>query len=185
MEIRYKEVIREAEGIARGVRSDYEWNYFTNILNAAKSLTANDGYAAIDKRISELRNAIELITITSMASENTGKMNIIPYNNNRLTAPIQTGLHGFPLIYDYDCDGDGIDDIIVDGAPFLYYHTSRVENGIYYLDSPVTIGMVNISGHNHGFTVVDWNRDGVPDIASGSESGYFYYLMNDRKPTYY
>lgn len=71
-------------------------------------------------------------------------------------------------------------DVIVGGTSFDLYLTTSVDGGIRNLAPSVSLSDKNIAGHNHGFTVVDWNRDGIPDIVSGTEGGYFYYLINER-----
>ena len=48
-------------------------------------------------------------------------------------------------------------------------------------------GMVDdriLAGHTTSPTIVDWNRNGVPDLLAGAEDGFFYYLKNphSRKP---
>ena len=72
-------------------------------------------------------------------------------------------------------------DIIVDGSSFVLYQTTKISNGKYYLKNKGKLAKGKISGHNQGFTVVDWDGDGDPDIVSGSESGYFYYVENKSK----
>ncbi len=82
-----------------------------------------------------------------------------------------------------DWNGDGMPDVIVGGTSFDLYLTTSVDGGIRNLAPSVSLSDKNIAGHNHGFTVVDWNRDGIPDIVSGTEGGYFYYLINERSRT--
>ena len=82
-----------------------------------------------------------------------------------------------------DWNGDGLPDVIVGGTSFDLYLTTSVDGGIWNLAPSVSLSDKNIAGHNHGFCVVDWNRDGIPDLVSGTESGYFYYLINERSRT--
>jgi hypothetical protein len=35
-----------------------------------------------------------------------------------------------------------------------------------------------LAGHTTSPTIVDWDRNGVPDLLIGAEDGYFYYLKN-------
>ena len=85
-----------------------------------------------------------------------------------------------------DWDGDGMLDIIVGGTlngnNFRLYRTTKIQNGKYYLSIPTTdMSTGNITGHHNGFTIVDWNGDGKPDIITGTESGYLYYFENKTK----
>ena len=75
-----------------------------------------------------------------------------------------------------DWDGDGKLDILVGKNNFEWYRTIKIQDGKYYLSSQGEVAKGNIEGHNHGFTVCDWNADGKPDIITGTESGYFYYF---------
>ena len=82
-----------------------------------------------------------------------------------------------------DWDGDGMLDVIVGsgvdmGNNFMWYKTTKVENGNYYLARQGELSISNINGHHPGFTICDWNNDGKPDIITGTESGYLYYFEN-------
>ena len=77
-----------------------------------------------------------------------------------------------------DWNGDGMLDVIVDSTSFELYQTTKIENGKYYLKSKGNLSTSKISGHNHGFTVVDFDKDGDCDILSGTEGGYLYYFEN-------
>ena len=87
----------------------------------------------------------------------------------------QSGRKKF-VVTDWNCDG--MLDVIQDDKSFVLYETARVENGNYYLKSKVSLSTGNISGHNHGFTMVNWDNDGDYDIVTGTEAGYLYYLEN-------
>ncbi len=85
-----------------------------------------------------------------------------------------------------DWDGDGMLDVIVGGTAqgnnFRLYRTTKIQDGKYYLSIPTAdMSTGNITGHHNGFTVVDWNGDGKPDIITGTESGYLYYFENKTK----
>ena len=43
--------------------------------------------------------------------------------------------------------------------------------------APVAIAERHLSSHTTSPTVVDWNRNGIPDLLVGAEDGYFYHLQ--------
>jgi len=45
------------------------------------------------------------------------------------------------------------------------------------------IGPMNeqaLAGHSTTPTIVDWEKDGIPDLLLGAEDGFFYYFRNTR-----
>jgi len=78
-----------------------------------------------------------------------------------------------------DWDGDGLRDVLVGKKTMVFYKNIGVAGKVHFLEDRGELSEKNISGHNHGFTVVDFNGDGKPDLVSGSESGYFYCLINE------
>ncbi len=78
-----------------------------------------------------------------------------------------------------DWDGDGRDDILLNGRNIDFLRnvghgsTSRFEN----------LGPVaerQLAGHTTCPTIVDWDDNGIPDLLIGAEDGYLYYLKNPR-----
>jgi hypothetical protein len=48
------------------------------------------------------------------------------------------------------------------------------------------MGMVDnriLAGHTTSPTVVDWNKDGIPDLLVGAEDGFLYYMRNPHTKT--
>ena len=44
-----------------------------------------------------------------------------------------------------------------------------------------TLGTLRLAGHTTSPTIVDWDKNGIPDLLVGAEDGCFYYLENDNK----
>ena len=45
-------------------------------------------------------------------------------------------------------------------------------------------GMVDsriLAGHTTSPTVVDWDKNGIPDLLVGAEDGFFYYMKNPNR----
>lgn len=38
-----------------------------------------------------------------------------------------------------------------------------------------------LAGHTLSPTIVDWDKNGIPDLLLGAEDGFFYHLKNTKK----
>jgi hypothetical protein len=78
-----------------------------------------------------------------------------------------------------DWDGDGQPDILVNSLNVSMLKNMGTVNGMVQIktDLPPMSGMV-LAGHDTSPTIVDWNKDGIPDLLIGAEDGHFYYLPN-------
>jgi hypothetical protein len=79
-----------------------------------------------------------------------------------------------------DWDGDGNIDILIDGAnmDFLRNVSSFEHPNAFQNMGPVD--PLKLAGHTPCPTIVDWDRDQVPDLLVGAEDGFFYFLRNPR-----
>ena len=77
-----------------------------------------------------------------------------------------------------DWDLDGRPDLLVNSRNINFLRNiSTDQNKFLFKDQ----GMVDnriLAGHTTSPTVVDWNRDGVPELLVGAEDGFLYYLKN-------
>jgi hypothetical protein len=77
-----------------------------------------------------------------------------------------------------DWDRDGLVDLLVNSQNVnVLQNISKDEDRCVFSDE----GAVNsriLAGHTTSPTVVDWNHDGTPDLVTGAEDGFFYYLKN-------
>ena len=79
-----------------------------------------------------------------------------------------------------DWDGDGKLDLIVNGVNAEVWRNVSTRADEWTFASPRPVDSRRLAGHNTGPTVVDWDKDGVPDLVIGAEDGRFYYLANPR-----
>ncbi|OQA00435.1 MAG: FG-GAP repeat protein [Planctomycetes bacterium ADurb.Bin412] len=77
-----------------------------------------------------------------------------------------------------DWDRDGRIDILINSKniDFLRNVTQKNEEPVFY--NMGLMGKRVLAGHTTCPTVVDWNRDGKPDLLAGAEDGRFYYMEN-------
>jgi hypothetical protein len=40
-----------------------------------------------------------------------------------------------------------------------------------------------LAGHTTSPTIVDWDKDDIPDLLVGAEDGFFYYMQNPHRKT--
>ena len=77
-----------------------------------------------------------------------------------------------------DWDRDGRLDLLIDGRNVNFMHTVSTKPDRWVLASAGAVDDRRLAGHDTCPTVVDWNRDRVPDLLVGAEDGHFYYLSN-------
>jgi hypothetical protein len=91
----------------------------------------------------------------------------------------QSGRRKFVFV---DWNGDGKLDIVANGRPnvklLLNVGTSQ-EPFLFRNMGDLAQGV--LAGHSTAPTVVDWDKNGVPDLLVGAEDGNFYYLKNNLK----
>jgi len=82
-----------------------------------------------------------------------------------------------------DWDLDGRLDILVNSKNVsLLRNMSTDRDKNLFSDA----GMVDdrvLAGHTTSPTVVDWDKDGIPDLLVGAEDGFFYYMKNPHQPS--
>ncbi len=86
-----------------------------------------------------------------------------------------------------DWDRDGRTDLLVNSRNVAFLrNVADAPDGGCVLQSLGDVAARRLAGHTTSPTVVDWDRDGTPDLLVGAEDGFFYYLKNPhpiaRKP---
>ena len=77
-----------------------------------------------------------------------------------------------------DWNQDGALDLMVNSRNITFFkNVTRSPNHILFRDEG-TLGNLRLAGHTTSPTVVDWNKDGIPDLLVGAEDGHFYYMVN-------
>ena len=79
-----------------------------------------------------------------------------------------------------DYDGDGRLDLLANSRSVNMLRNVSEEDGKYAFKDTGPLDATVLAGHTTSPTVVDWDRDGVPDLLVGAEDGYFYYRKNPR-----
>ena len=84
-----------------------------------------------------------------------------------------------------DWDGDGRLDLFINtggwsGGNSEYWRQVGAADGKWVFRHEGRISPTPLEGHSSAPCVVDFDADGVPDLLSGCEDGFFYYLRNPR-----
>jgi len=81
-----------------------------------------------------------------------------------------------------DWDGDGRLDILVNSQNASWLRQLHQRDGKVVLKDMGLIAQRNIAGHTSSPTVVDWNRDGIPELLVGAEDGRLYHGARSKRP---
>ncbi len=75
-----------------------------------------------------------------------------------------------------DWDGDGDLDLLINSSNVALLRNLGESDGIVRFRDEGNLGEGRLAGHTTSPTVVDWDRDGRPDLLAGGEDGHFYFL---------
>jgi FG-GAP-like repeat len=95
----------------------------------------------------------------------------------------RAGKSGRRKIVVVDWDGDGKLDVLANSKNADWWQNMGVRNGRTILTNRGPLFPRNVAGHTSSPTVVDFNRDGVPELLVGAEDGRLYYAEQKRKDT--
>ncbi|MEQ8791109.1 MAG: VCBS repeat-containing protein [Pirellulaceae bacterium] len=80
-----------------------------------------------------------------------------------------------------DWDGDGRKDLLINSENINFLkNVGDTPEGGYVFEDQGSVSEQRLAGHTTSPTVVDWNRDGLPDLIAGAEDGRLYYLPNPK-----
>ena len=77
-----------------------------------------------------------------------------------------------------DWDHDGKLDFLVNSVNVNLLRNKGIKNGLVILENMGPVSDKILAGHSTSPTIIDWNKNGIPDLLIGAEDGHFYYLKN-------
>ncbi|RTE53270.1 VCBS repeat-containing protein [Arenibacter aquaticus] len=99
------------------------------------------------------------------------------HNNNWLRLnEREAGGSGRRKIAFADWDGDGDLDLLANSTNIEWYENLGEKEGNTIFKHKGNIVNTKLAGHTTSPTVVDWDKDGKPNLLIGAEDGHFYYL---------
>ncbi len=96
--------------------------------------------------------------------------------------PRRAGKSGRRKFIMADWDGDGRLDILINDRNIDFMRNVAEQDGRYVFKNLGPLDRRRLAGHSTCPAVVDWDRNGVPDLVIGAEDGFLYYLKNPRTP---
>jgi hypothetical protein len=87
-----------------------------------------------------------------------------------------------------DWDGDGQLDLLANSSNATWYRNVSTADSPWTFVDRGALALRRLAGHTTSPTVVDWDRDGKPELLIGAEDGFFYYQQargkeeNDNQP---
>ncbi|MDX1362895.1 MAG: VCBS repeat-containing protein [Arenibacter latericius] len=75
-----------------------------------------------------------------------------------------------------DWDQDGDLDLLVNSKNVEWYENVAKANGFTHFKFKGDLISQKLAGHTTSPTIVDWDKDGKPNLLIGAEDGHFYYL---------
>ncbi|MHC4572647.1 MAG: FG-GAP-like repeat-containing protein [Planctomycetota bacterium] len=82
-----------------------------------------------------------------------------------------------------DWDGDGKLDLLANSRNINFLRNVSEAPGQYMFEDTGMVDERLLAGHSTSPTVVDWDRNGIPDLLVGAEDGYLYYMRNPQAVT--
>ncbi len=79
-----------------------------------------------------------------------------------------------------DWDGDGRVDLLVNSTNVHFLRNIGEEEGRIVYQDRGAVDRRAIGSHTTCPAIVDWDRNGIPDLVAGGEDGYLYYLKSPR-----
>ena len=118
-----------------------------------------------------------------------GELRLLPgkrvfYNENEEKIQLNSSKHGGSgrrklTIVDWDLDGKS-DLLINDSNNVSFFKNISSKDDKVVLRNMGSVSDHVISSHSTSPTIVDWNKNGIPDLLVGAEDGYFYFLQNHK-----
>lgn len=82
------------------------------------------------------------------------------------------------IIVDWDLDGRR--DILINGRNVDVLRNVSDDSKTYRFQNMGPVAEPQLAGHTTCPAIVDWDRNGIPDLLVGAEDGHFYYLQNPK-----
>jgi len=128
-----------------------------------------EGYLAFFERVKE-NGKLKLLTGKRIFKDKNGE----PLRLNKKKA----GGSGRRKLCFADWDCDGKPDLLLNSRNVLFYRNISNTSKSYAFEKVGPVDDRILAGHSTSPTIVDWDRNSVPDLLVGAEDGFLYYMKN-------
>ena len=92
----------------------------------------------------------------------------------------EAGASGRRTLCFTDWDGDGKLDLLVNSVSVNFLRNVSRRPGEWIFSDQGLLDSLPLAGHSTSPITVDWDGNGIPDLLTGAEDGFFYHLPNPR-----
>lgn len=133
----------------------------------------HEGYLAVYPRFKDESGALRLARPERNFVYATGETIRLNQLENKSSGRLKIGFT--------DWDGDGLKDLVFSSKPAVdWMKNMGMRDGKMVLQYMGRVLSVTLMGHTDGPVTADWNRDGIPDLLVGTETGVFYHWQRSR-----
>lgn len=129
----------------------------------------HEGFLAFFQRV-EIEGQLKLLPGKRIFADTT----LAPLQLN----PKKAGESGRRKLCFVDWDQDGKLDLMINSRNTNFWRQVKTENRMTVFQDMGQVDQRILAGHTTSPTVVDWDKNGIPDLLVGAEDGYLYYLKN-------
>ncbi|NQT01919.1 MAG: VCBS repeat-containing protein [Planctomycetes bacterium] len=148
----------------------------------------HEGYLALFQRARRNRELILLPGKRLFACEDVSAFDSIHRAKNKTGGLLRmndgiAGRSGRRKFCFADWDLDGRLDILVNSQNINFLRNISTNQNKHLFRDQGTVDSRILAGHTTSPTVVDWDKDDIPDLLVGAEDGFFYYMKNPHRKT--
>jgi hypothetical protein len=143
----------------------------------------HEGYLSLFKRAKRNEQLILLPGERIFISKDASVFDPMHDPKNKTAGPLRmndgsAGKSGRRKFCFTDWDLDGRLDLMVNSRNINFLRNVSTDNNSHVFSDQGMVTSLILAGHTTSPTIVDFNKDGVPDLLVGAEDGFFYYVKN-------
>jgi len=148
----------------------------------------HEGYLAFFQRVKRNQELILLPGRRIFVSEHVSVFDSANGTRNKTSGPLRmndgiAGKSGRRKFCFADWDLDGRLDLLVNSRNVDFLRNVSTDHKKHLFSNMGLVESRILAGHTTSPAIVDWNKDGIPDLLVGAEDGFLYYMKNPHPRT--